>query len=39
MKTKTVQVWGSLSLLGGISAVPLLIAFFITGWGALGTAV
>jgi hypothetical protein len=33
------SLWGGLSLIGGITAVPLLIAFHQTGWGAPGTAV
>ena len=33
------QVWGRLSLIGGLTAVLLLIAFTQTGWGAPGTAV
>ena len=33
------RLWGVLSLVGGVTAVPLLIAFYVTGWGAPGTAV
>ena len=36
---KQTRFLGILSLLGGITAVPLLIAFAMTGWGAPGTAV
>ena len=36
---KQVQFLGVLSLLGGVTAVPLIIAFATIGWGAQGTAV
>lgn len=36
---KQVHWLAMLSLLEGVTAVPLLIAFSVTGWGAPGTAV
>lgn len=36
---KQTRFLGILSLVGGITAVPLLITFYQTGWGAPGTAV
>ena len=36
---KQEQFWGVLSLLGGVTAVPIIIAFATIGWGAPGTAV
>lgn len=38
MKSKMTQVWGGLGLVGGITAVPLLIAFYMIDGGAVGTA-
>lgn len=39
MVMKQIRWFAGLSLVGGITAVPLLIAFAQTGWGAPGTAV
>lgn len=35
----SLRFWGILSLVGGLTAIPLLVAFSVTGWGAPGTAV